>query len=71
MYTTEDELSGREPFRLQQRVAGFAMCGGCYRLRYGRPPEPEDLYVTPFPDGWWFGKKKAARIGKDFSHVYY
>jgi len=34
-----------------------------YWDRFGRPELPEEMYVAPFPDGWWFDEDKAARIG--------
>ena len=34
-----------------------------YWDRFGRPDLPEDMYVAPFPDGWWYDDTKAARIG--------
>ena len=34
-----------------------------YWDKFGRPDLPEDMYVAPFPDGWWFDEEKAARIG--------
>ena len=33
-----------------------------YWDKFGRPNIPDDMYVTPFPDGWWYDKEKAARI---------
>ncbi len=33
-----------------------------YWDKFGRPDIPDDMYVTPFPDGWWFDEEKAARI---------
>ena len=34
-----------------------------YWDKFGRPDLPEEMYVAPFPDGWWFDEEKAARIG--------
>ena len=34
-----------------------------YWNKFGRPKLPDEMYVAPFPDGWWFDKEKAARIG--------
>ena len=34
-----------------------------YWDKFGRPEQPEGMYVAPFPDGWWFDEEKAARIG--------
>ncbi len=36
-----------------------------YWDKFGRPVVPDDMYVTPFPDGWWFDEEKAARIGAE------
>jgi microcin C transport system substrate-binding protein len=33
-----------------------------YWDKFGRPDLPEEMYIAPFPDGWWFDKEKAARI---------
>ena len=33
-----------------------------YWDKFGRPNIPDDMYVTPFPDGWWYDDEKAARI---------
>ena len=33
-----------------------------YWDKFGRPDLPEEMYVAPFPDGWWFDEEKAARI---------
>ena len=33
-----------------------------YRDKFGSPDLPEEMYVAPFPDGWWFDEEKAARI---------
>ena len=33
-----------------------------YWDKFGRPDVPEEMYVAPFPDGWWFDEEKAARI---------
>ena len=33
-----------------------------YWDKFGRPDVPEEMYVAPFPDGWWFDQEKAARI---------
>ena len=33
-----------------------------YWDKFGRPDLPEEMYVAPFPDGWWFDEGKAARI---------
>ena len=34
-----------------------------YWDRFGRSDLPEEMYIAPFPDGWWFDEEKAARIG--------
>ena len=34
-----------------------------YWNKFGRPELPDGMHVAPFPDGWWFDEKKAARIG--------
>ena len=33
-----------------------------YWDKFGRPDLPEEMYIAPFPDGWWFDEEKAARI---------
>ena len=33
-----------------------------YWNKFGRPDLPEEMYVAPFPDGWWFDEEKAARM---------
>ena len=33
-----------------------------YWDKFDRPDLPEEMYVAPFPDGWWFDEEKAARI---------
>ena len=33
-----------------------------YWDKFGRPDLPEEVYIAPFPDGWWFDEEKAARI---------
>ena len=33
-----------------------------YWDRFGRPDLPEEMYIAPFPDGWWYDDTKAARI---------
>lgn len=33
-----------------------------YWDKFGRPDLPEEMYIAPFPDGWWFDKEKAARF---------
>ena len=33
-----------------------------YWDKFGRPELSEEMYVAPFPDGWWFDEEKAARI---------
>ncbi|MDE0421889.1 MAG: extracellular solute-binding protein [Gammaproteobacteria bacterium] len=33
-----------------------------YWDKFGRPDLPEEMYVAPFPDGWWFDEEKAARV---------
>ena len=33
-----------------------------YWDKFGRPDLPEEMYVAPFPDGWWYDEEKAARI---------
>ena len=31
--------------------------------KFGQPDDlPDELYITPYPDGWWFDAEKAARI---------
>lgn len=35
-----------------------------YWDKFGRPEQPDDLYIEPFPEGWWFDEGKAARIGR-------
>jgi microcin C transport system substrate-binding protein len=30
--------------------------------KFGRPDLPEEMYIAPFPDGWWFDEEKEARI---------
>ncbi len=34
-----------------------------YRNKFGRPELPDEMYVAPFPDGWWFDEKKAPASG--------
>ena len=34
-----------------------------YWDKFGRPEQPEEMYVAPFPGGWWYDEEKAARIG--------
>ena len=34
-----------------------------YWDKFGRPEQPDEMYIAPFPDGWWFDEEKAARIG--------
>ena len=34
-----------------------------YWNKFGRPKLPDEMYVAPFPDGWWFDEEKVARIG--------
>ena len=33
-----------------------------YWDKFGRPDLPVEMYLAPFPDGWWFDEEKAARI---------
>ena len=33
-----------------------------YWDRFGRPDLPKEMYIAPFPDGWWFDPVKADRI---------
>lgn len=33
-----------------------------YWNKFGRPDLPDEMYIAPFPDGWWFDAEKAARI---------
>ena len=33
-----------------------------YWDRFGRPDQPDEMFVAPFPDGWWFDEEKAGRI---------
>ena len=35
-----------------------------YWDKFGRPEQPDEMYVALFPDGWWFDEEKAARIGR-------
>ena len=30
--------------------------------KFGRPDQPDKMYIAPFPDGWWFDDEKAGRI---------
>ena len=39
-----------------------------YWDKFGRPDLPEEMYIAPFPDGWWFDEDKAARITFSKSH---
>ena len=39
-----------------------------YWDKFGRPDLPEEMYIAPFPDGWWFDEDKAARITFRQSH---
>ncbi|MYA18105.1 MAG: hypothetical protein F4Z28_15785 [Gammaproteobacteria bacterium] len=36
-----------------------------YWDKFGRPDQSDEMYVEPFPDGWWFDEEKAGRIGED------
>ena len=36
-----------------------------YWDKFGRPEQPDEIYLAPFPDGWWFDEEKAARIGAE------
>ena len=36
-----------------------------YWDKFGRPEQPDEMLVEPFPDGWWFDEEKAGRIGVD------
>ena len=33
-----------------------------YWDKFGRPDQPDKMFIAPFPDGWWFDEKKAGRI---------
>ena len=33
-----------------------------YWDKFGRPDQTDDMFVAPFPDGWWFDEEKARRI---------
>ena len=33
-----------------------------YWAKFGRPPPAEPMYLSPFPDGWWYDRAKASRI---------
>ena len=33
-----------------------------YWDKFGRPDQPDEMFIAPFPDGWWFDEEKAARI---------
>jgi microcin C transport system substrate-binding protein len=33
-----------------------------YWNKFGRPKLPNEMYVAPFPNSWWFDESKAARI---------
>ena len=33
-----------------------------YWDKFGRPDLPEEMYIAPFPDGWWYDDTKASRI---------
>ena len=39
-----------------------------YWDKFGRPDLPEEMYIAPFPDGWWFDEDKAARLTFSKSH---
>ena len=33
-----------------------------YWDKFGRPDQPDKMFIAPFPDGWWFDEEKAGRI---------
>ncbi len=33
-----------------------------YWNKFGRPSGTADMYLSPFPDGWWYDPAKAAQI---------
>ncbi|MDE0054649.1 MAG: extracellular solute-binding protein [Gammaproteobacteria bacterium] len=33
-----------------------------YWDKFGRPDQPDEMFIAPFPDGWWFDEEKARRI---------
>ena len=33
-----------------------------YWDKFGRPDQPDNMFIAPFPDGWWFDEEKAGRI---------
>ena len=33
-----------------------------YWDKFGRPDTPDEMFIAPFPDGWWLDQEKAARI---------
>ena len=33
-----------------------------YWDKFGRPDLPDEMYIAPFPSGWWFDTEKASRI---------
>ncbi len=33
-----------------------------YWDKFGRPDQPDGMFIAPFPDGWWFDEEKARRI---------
>lgn len=33
-----------------------------YWDKFGRPEQPDGMFIAPFPDGWWFDEEKARRI---------
>ena len=33
-----------------------------YWDKFGRPDQPDRMFIAPFPDGWWFDEEKARRI---------
>ena len=33
-----------------------------YWDKFGRPDQPDKMFIAPFPDGWWFDEAKAGRI---------
>ncbi len=33
-----------------------------YWDKFGRPDQPDEMFIAPFPDGWWFDEAKAGRI---------
>ena len=50
-----------QPRSPKRRNAGVPvyLFGFVYWEKFGRPDIPEDIYVTPFPDGWQCAEEKA------------